>query len=341
MKAALFRQNGPPDVVEITDVPTPDPGPGQVRVAVRASSLNHLDLWVRRGIPNGPPLPHIGGSDVAGIVDAAGPGVEDGIVGTRVVVDPSLDYDWYEGEDRGEGFSENAFRLIGEHVRGGFAEQVVVPAANLVGLPTHVPFETAAAAGLVFVTAWRGLIGRGGLRAGERVLVTGASGGVGTAAVQIAQRAGAEVFAVTSGAANVERVRALGADVVYDRSTTDFSRELWKDTRKRGVHLVLDSVREPLWEACVRSLAVCGRLVTCGATAGPQAKTDLRRVFWKQLSVLGTTMGTPAEFRAVMRLVFEGMLKPVVHEVLPLDAARRAHEMLEAGRVFGKIVLVP
>jgi NADPH:quinone reductase-like Zn-dependent oxidoreductase len=341
MKAAIFRQNGPPDVVEIADVPIPEPGSGQVRVAVAASSLNHLDLWVRRGIPNGPPLPHIGGSDVAGVVDAVGSGVDAGIVGARVVVDPSLDYDWYEGDERGAHHPEHTFRLIGEHVPGGFAERVVVPQANLVVLPKQVTFETAAAAGLVFVTAWRGLITRGGLLAGERVLVTGASGGVGTAAVQIAHRAGATVFAVTSGAANVERVRALGADVVYDRSSSDFSRDLWKDTRKRGVHLVLDSVGEPVWEACVRSLAVSGRLVTYGATGGPQAKTDLRRVFWKQLSLLGTTMGTPAEFRAVMQLVFEGELAPVVHEVMPLDETRRAHELLEAGSVFGKIVLVP
>jgi NADPH:quinone reductase-like Zn-dependent oxidoreductase len=341
MKAAIVRQNGPPDVVEIADVPTPEPGPGQVRVAVKASSLNHLDLWVRRGIPNGPSLPHIGGSDVAGVVEAAGPGVDAGIVGERIVVDPSLDYDWYEGADRGDLFPERPFRLIGEHVSGGFAERVVVPEANLVGLPAHVSFENAAAAGLVFVTAWRGLITRGGLRAGERVLVTGASGGVGTAAVQIAHHAGATVFAVTSGADSVERVRALGADVVYDRSAGDFSRDLWKDTRKRGVHLVLDSVGEPLWETCVRSLAVGGRLVTYGATAGHQAKTDLRRVFWKQLSLLGTTMGTPAEFRAVMRLVFEGELAPVIHQVMPLADARRAHELLEAGNAFGKVVVVP
>jgi NADPH:quinone reductase-like Zn-dependent oxidoreductase len=328
-------------VVRIAEVATPEPGVGEVRVRVKASSLNHVDLWVRRGLPAGPPLPHIGGSDIAGVVEAVRPGGDESLVGSRVVVDPSLDYDWYDGVERADGRPERTFRLIGEHTDGGFAEQAVVPEANLLRLPDGVPFETAAAAGLVFVTAWRGLLTRGALRAGERVLVTGASGGVGTAAVQIAHRAGATVYAVTSGADNVQKARALGADVVYDRTTSDFSRELWKDTGKKGVHLVFDSVGAPLWEANVRSLAVSGRLVTCGATAGPHAATDVRRLFWKQLSILGTTMGTPAEFREVMRLVFEGKLAPVIQEVMPLSEARRAHEMLEAGRVFGKLVLVP
>lgn len=340
MKAAIVSAHGGPEVVRIADVSEPQPGPGEARVAVKASSLNHLDLWVRRGLPHGPPLPHIGGSDVAGVVDAVGAGVDRALAGTRVVVDPSLDYDWYEGRE-GEGTAERPFRLIGEHTNGGLAEKVVVPAANLLELPDAVPFETAAAAALVFVTAWRGLITRGGLRAGERVLVTGASGGVGTAALEIARWRGATVFAVTNGKEKSERVRALGADFVYDRTAGDFSRELWKDTGKRGVHVVLDSVGEPLWESTVRSLAVSGRLVSYGATAGPHAKTDLRRLFWRQLSILGSTMGTPAEFREVMGLVFRGELKPVIHEVMPLEQARRAHEMLEAGEVFGKLVLVP
>ena len=173
------------------------------------------------------------------------------------------------------------------------------------------------------------------------MLVTGASGGVGTAAVQIARLAGAKVSAVTSGARNVERVRALGADVVYDRLTVDFSREVWRDTEKRGVHLLLDSTGHAIWEQNIRSLAVRGRLVTYGATTGYAAAIDIRRLFWKQLSILGSTMGTPSEYRAVMRLVFAGRLVPVIHEVLPLAEARRAHEMLEAGAVFGKLVLVP
>jgi len=341
MKAAIFSEFGGPEVVRLADVPTPEPGPGEVRVAVRAAAMNHLDLWVRRGIPIETTMPHIGGTDLAGVVDAVGPGVDPALVGVRVVVDPSLDYDWYDGEPQGAAFPERPFRVIGEHTDGGFAEYAVVPAANLLEVPAHVSFEAAAAAALVFVTAWHGLLARGGLSAGERVLVVGASGGVGSAAVQVARLAGARVYAVTSGPENVERVRALGADVVFDRLEGDWARELWQETGKRGVHLVLDSVGEPLWERNVRSLAVQGRLVTYGATSGHASGMDLRRVFWRQLSILGSTMGTPAEFRQVMALVFEGRLRPVIHEVMPLDEARRAHEMLEAGAVFGKLVLVP
>lgn len=342
MRAAVFAEHGGPEVVELTEVETPEPGPGEARVEVRASSMNHLDLWIRRGLPIEITMPHIGGSDVAGVVDAVGPGAEDVPVGTRVVVDPSLDYEaYYGGPGRGESFPKKELRLVGEHTQGGFAEHCVVPAANLLEIPEGVAFETAAAGGLVFVTAWRGLIGRGRLRAGERVLITGASGGVGTAAVQIARGAGARVFAVTSGSENVERVGELGADHVYDRLETDYAEEVWRDTGKRGVDLVLDSVGQAMWESNLRCLAVRGRLVTYGATTGTEGTSDIRQVFWKQLSILGTTMGEPAEFREVMDLVFRGDLVPVIHEILPLDEVRRAHEMLEAGDVFGKLVVRP
>lgn len=342
MRAAIFSEFGPPSVVTLQEVPVPQPGPGEVLVKVGASAMNHLDLWVRRGLPIETPMPHIGGSDIAGTVEALGPGVTGVETGTRVVVDPSLGYDWYSGQDRGPGFESRPLRLLGEHTQGGFAEYAAVPAANLLSLPDDVSFEDAAAAALVFVTAWRGLMTRARLRAGERVLITGASGGVSTAAIQIAKMAGATVYAVTSGPENVERVRGLGADVVYDRKRVeDFSRELWRDTDKRGVHVALDSVGEAVWPQCLKALGVGGRLVCYGATSGARGSTELRVVFWKQLSILGSTMGSPAEFREVMRLVFSGALKPVVHEVLPLAEAARAHEMLESGSVFGKLVLVP
>ncbi|GMV03896.1 MAG: alcohol dehydrogenase [Gemmatimonadota bacterium] len=342
MRAAIFSEFGPPSVVTLQEVPVPQPGPGEVLVKVGASAMNHLDLWVRRGLPIETPMPHIGGSDIAGTVEALGPGVTGVETGTRVVVDPSLGYDWYSGQDRGPGFESRPLRLLGEHTQGGFAEYAAVPAANLLSLPDDVSFEDAAAAALVFVTAWRGLMTRARLRAGERVLITGASGGVSTAAIQIAKMAGATVYAVTSGPENVERVRGLGADVVYDRKRVeDFSRELWRDTDKRGVHVALDSVGEAVWPQCLKALGVGGRLVCYGATSGARGSTELRVVFWKQLSILGTTMGSPWEFREVMRLVFAGRLRPVVHAVLPLEDAARGHEMLEAGGVFGKVVLVP
>lgn len=327
--------------MRLADVETPEPGPGKVRIAVRAASLNHLDLWARRGLPFEIPMPHIGGSDVAGVVDALGAGVDDVREGTRVVVDPSLDYGWYSGLGRGPSIGDPAFGVLGEHTQGGLAEFCVVPSANLLELPAHVPFDQAAAAALTFVTAWHALIGRGGLQPGESVLVTGASGGVSTAAIQIAKLTGATAYAVTSGRDNVARVEHLGADVVYDRLEVDFAKELWRDSGKRGVDVVLDSVGEAVWEGCVRSLAIGGRLVTYGGTAGPRVAADVRPIFWKQLSILGSTMGSPQEFRRVMGLVFEGRLKPVIHSVMPLDEARRAHELLEAGEVFGKLVLVP
>ncbi len=340
MRAAVFSRFGGPEVVEIGDVPVPDPGPGEVRLRVDATAMNHLDLWVRQGLPVETPMPHIGGSDIVGVVDAAGPGVR-APLGVRVVVDPSLDYGWYDGVGRGEGFRDPPFRIIGEHTQGGMAEYAIVPVANLLDVPEGVASEVAAAAGLVFVTAWRALMVRGGLRAGEDVLVTGASGGVGTAAVQLAKLAGARVFAVTSGRDNVERVGELGADVVYDRLAGDFSRGVWGDTRKRGVDLVFDTVGEAIWPSCLRALAVQGRLVTSGSTTGSHGDTEIRLVFWKQLSIFGSTMGSPREFRQVMRLVFAGRVTPVIHAVMPLAEAAGAHELLEKGDVFGKLVLVP
>ena len=341
MRAAVFSEFGGPEVVGLQKVPVPEPGAGEVRVRVAAAAMNHLDLWVRRGLPIETPMPHIGGSDIAGTVDAVGPGAESVPIGTRVVVDPSLRYPWYDGQDRGPSFEELPFQLLGEHTQGGFAEYAVVPADNLLEIPDDFPFTEAAAAGLVFVTAWRALITRAALSAGETVLITGASGGVGTAAIQVAARAGAKVFAVTSGADKVRLCQELGAHVVYDRSEVAFSREVWRDTYKKGVNVVFDTVGEYVWTDCLRSLAPGGRLVTSGATTGSRVVTELRLVFWKQLSILGSTMGSPTEFRRVMRLIFDGSLNAVIHGVMPLAEARRAHEVLESGKVFGKVVLVP
>ena len=303
--------------------------------------MNHLDLWVRRGLPIETPMPHIGGSDIAGVVDAVGPGAESVPLGVRVAVDPALGYEWYDGQGQGEAFEDVCMRIVGEHTQGGFAEYAVVPATSLIEIPDGFASTDAAAAGLVFVTAWRALINRGCLRAGERVLITGASGGVGTAAVQIAARAGAHVYAVAGGPEKVRLVKELGAHTVYDRHQVDFSREVWRATNKSGVHLVLDTVGEAVWANCLRALAPCGRLVTSGATTGSRGVTEIRLVFWKQLSILGSTMGSPTEYRQVMRQLVAGALRPVVHEVIPLNEIRRAHEMLEAGKVFGKLVIVP
>ena len=340
MLAAVFHENGGPEVIRVEEMDTPRPGPAEVRIRVEASSMNHLDLWMRRGLPIEIPMPHIGGSDIVGTVEKCGVGTVRSLLGKRVVVDPSLDYDWYRLAGL-RGYDGEPFRVIGEHTQGGFAEFVVVPASNVVELPDGFPAETAAAAALAGVTAWRGLMTRGGLREGDRVLITGASGGVSAMAVQFANEAGAEVFAVTSGEENARRVRGLGADHVFDRTTTDWGREIHRITNKRGVDLCLDSVGEAIWPQLLRALAVRGRLVSFGATTGPAAKVDIRLLFWRQLSILGSTMGTPAEFRAAMDMVFRGKVTPPIHAVLPIHEARRAHEMLEAGEVFGKLVLDP
>ncbi|MEX0907876.1 MAG: alcohol dehydrogenase catalytic domain-containing protein [Gemmatimonadota bacterium] len=327
-------------MVGIGEVPLPEPGPGEVRLQVAAAALNHLDVWVRRGLPIQTTMPHVGGADVAGVVDALGTGVTAVRIDDRVVVNPSLWCGACEWCARGQHPLCLTYRILGEHVQGGFAEFVVVPARNLYPVPAGYPMETAAAAPLAFLTAWRALAKRARLTAGESVLITGASGGVATAAIRIARHLGARVYAVTSGD-NVERVRTLGADVVYDRDEVDFGKGVWRDTGRRGVDVVLDSVGQATWPRVVRSAARGGRIVVYGATTGPALETDGRVLFWKQLDVLGTTMSTHAEFEEVMELVFSGALEPVIDVVWPLDRARDAHERLEAGAQFGKIVLVP
>lgn len=340
MRAAIFHENGGPDVVRTEQVDAPEPGPGAVLLRVEAAAMNHLDLWVRRGLPIETTMPHIGGSDVAGRIEATGPSVRDLDLSTRYVVDPSIGCGECEWCRRGEVPLCVGFRILGEHTNGGFAEFVVVPAANLYPVPESLPLETAAAAPLATLTAYRALVTRARLRSGESVLVTGASGGVSTAAIQIAKHVGARVYAVTS-AAYVDRVRALGADVVYDREQVDFSREIWRETDKRGVDVIIDSVGEAFFAQNVRALARGGRLVIYGATTGPKAQMDLRVVFWKQIEVLGSTMATPTEFRDAMALVGQGAVRPVVDRVMPLEQAREAHERLESGEAFGKIVLRP
>jgi NADPH:quinone reductase-like Zn-dependent oxidoreductase len=344
MRAAVFHETGDPDVVVVEERPRPTPGPGEVRLRVLASALNHLDLWVRRGLPIEITMPHIGGSDIVGVVEATGAGVSAALAGTRVVVDPSLDYGWYDGPGRGPAFDDPPLRIVGEHTDGGFADFVVVPAANLVQVPDEVESEVAAAAALASVTAWHGLFGRGRLRAGETVLITGASGGVSTMAVQFASRAGARVHALTSGAENVRRVRELGAHHVHDRTAGPdgaWARGVKEATGGRGVDLILDSVGAAVWSSLLRLVAVRGRIVSYGATTGHAAPVDLRHLFWKQFEILGSTMGPPADFRAAMAAVFRGEATPPIHTVLSLDDARRAHRLLEDGDVFGKVVLRP
>jgi NADPH:quinone reductase-like Zn-dependent oxidoreductase len=342
MKAAIFQQHGGPEVIEIGDVPQPQIPPGYALIAVRAAALNHLDLWARRGLPGlRLEFPHIGGSDIAGTIAEVGEGVEDLEPGTRVLVNPSLWCGHCEWCHKGEESLCDSYRIIGEHLNGGFAELVAVPSQNVLPIPDDLAFEDAAAVPLVYQTAWRALVSRGRLRPGETLLITGGSGGVSTAALQIAKLNGAYVFAVTSGEEKSQRLRDLGADLVIDRLKQEFAKEIRSATEKRGVDMVLDSVGESIWPDLTRTLARNGRLVIYGATTGPKGHIDIRLAFWKQLQVIGTTMSSRSEFEEVMSLVFQGDLEPVIDVVWPLEKAREAHQRLEAGEQFGKIVLTP
>ncbi|OGS51512.1 MAG: alcohol dehydrogenase [Euryarchaeota archaeon RBG_16_68_12] len=341
MKAVIFRTHGGPEVLEpVADFPEPALGPEDVLVRVRAAALNHLDLTVRQGIPTLKlPLPHILGSDVAGEVARIGDDAGGFEVGERVAVNPGLSCGECEFCVAGDESMCVDFKILGEHVNGGYAEYVAVPARNLARLPTEFPWEAAAAAPLVFLTAWRMLITRAKVRPGEDVLVLGAGSGVSTAAIQIAKLAGCTVFATSSSDEKLRRAKEIGADVLINYKAVPWSKAVWELTGKRGVDVVVDHVGAATFKDSLRSLRKGGRLVTPGATTGAVTEIDLRYVFWRQLGILGSTMASQREFEEVMKLVFMGRLKPVVDTVFPLEEARKAHEYLERGEQFGKVVL--
>ncbi len=341
MRAAIMEQHGGPDVVRIADVPTPEPGSGEVRVRVRASALNHLDLWVLKGLPGLPPsFPHVSGCDVAGVVEALGPGVEGWQIGERVLINPTLSCGECEWCARGEDSLCDHFAIIGEHRWGGLAEYIVVPARNLHRIPDHLSFEEAAAMPLVFATAWRMLMTQAAIRSGETVLILGAGGGVNSAAIQIARATGCRVWATTSSNEKMERARALGAEwVVNYRENEQWAKEVWLHSGKKGVDVVVDNVGQATWSDSIRLLRKGGRLVTVGATTGPKGETDIRYVFWRQLKIIGSTMSSRGEFLDLMRLVEMGVLKPVIDRVLPLERIQEALTILDRGEQFGKIVI--
>ncbi len=341
MRAVFFHEHGGPEVLQVGEFPTPEPGHGEVQVRLHAAALNRLDIFVRNGWP-GIKLeyPHIPGADGAGVVSAVGEGVTEVAVGDRVVINGTISCGKCEFCLAGE--NNRCFRggILGEHFRGTYAEYVVVGEQNVMKLPDHVSFEEAAAASLVFLTAWHSLITRGGLRPGESVLIVGAGGGVNTASIQIAMLAGASpVIVVGSTAEKLEQARALGADILINRSEEDWGRAVYRLTNKRGVDVVVDNVGAATWPTSLRALARGGRMLVVGGTSGYQAETPVNFIFGKHLSIIGSTMAPPDDFRTVMRFVFEGRLKPVVGRVMPLEDAADAQRLLESGDVFGKIVL--
>ena len=340
MKALVFDQHGGLEQLRLADVPEPEIGPHDALVRVHAAALNHLDLHTRRGIPGLKlPMPHIGGSDVAGVVEKVGSEVEQTWLGRRVIVNPALACGRCSFCRAGEQSLCDVFKIMGEHTTGGFAEYLAVPATNLYAIPDSFSFSDAAAVPLVFQTAWRALIGQAQLTTGESVLILGAGGGVATAAIQIAKLAGAYVYAVTSTPEKEQRACELGADETINYKTSDFAKEIWQRTGKRGVDVVLENVGPATWSQSVRSLKRGGRLVTFGATTGRIGETDLNLLFFKQLHLIGSTMANFAEFDAVMSQVFSGKLRPVVDRVMPLADGVEAQRLLESGEQFGKIVL--
>jgi NADPH:quinone reductase-like Zn-dependent oxidoreductase len=337
MKAVRFHRHGGPDVLRYEDAPDPAAAPGRAIVRVRACALNYLDIWERRGLDRvSIPLPHISGSDVAGeVVDDGGGPVA---AGTRVLLQPGLSCGTCAACREGRDNLCPSYDALGLLSQGGYAELVSVPVENLVPIPDHVTFVDAAAFPLTFLTAWHMLIGLARIREGDIVLVLAGGSGVGQAAIQIAKLKGARVFA-TSGPRKLDRTRALGAEAVFDHYATDFAHDIRALTGGRGVDIVIEHVGEATWDRSVRALARGGRLVTCGATTGGRVALDLRYLFARQISLIGSYMGAKSELLAAAPLFFEGRLRPVIDAQLPLAEAAAAQRKLENREQFGKIVL--
>jgi NADPH:quinone reductase-like Zn-dependent oxidoreductase len=342
MKALYFTEHGELDVVRYGDVPDPAPGKGEVLVRVRACAINHLDIWVRRGWPGLKlEMPHWCGADVAGEVAALGGEVSEWRIGERVVVDPGISTTEDEFTRIGQVSVSPGYHILGEQRRGGASDYVVVPAGNLHRMAEGWDFVQASAPLLVSLAAWRMLVHRARLRAGESVLVVGAGGGVNSMAIQIAKLAGATVYVVCGNEEKGKRALELGADAVLDRSRVDWVKEIQRTTGRRGVDVVVDNVGKATIMKSVQAVTRGGRIVIIGNTSGPQAEIDIRYIFGKQISLIGSTMGSHQDFHDVVKLLWEGKLRPVVDRVMPLSEGVEAYRIMEQGEQFGKIVLVP
>jgi NADPH:quinone reductase-like Zn-dependent oxidoreductase len=316
MKAIRIWEDGGPEVLRYEDAPDPEPGPGEVLVRLRAASLNHLDLWIRKGLPS-VPKPRILGADGAGLREDTG---------ERVVINPGIEH----GEK---------ITVVGEHMDGTHAELVAVPETNVYPLPDEISFEEAAAFPLVFETAYRLLVTKAQLREGEWVLLWGIGSGVATAGLAIANALGARALVTSSSDEKLERAREFGADAAVNHATGDVRGAVAEATDGKGVEVVLEHVGEATWQTSLQAARAGGRIAVCGATSGPNPPAALHRIWWKQLTIYGSTMGTREDFEGAYDLVKSGRAKPVVDSVLPLAEARAAHERMEAGEQFGKIVL--
>ena len=326
MQAVRIHADGGPEVLELEEAPDPVPGPGEVLVRVRASALNHLDVWIRKGLPS-VPKPRILGADGAGTVEALGAGVGGFTVGERVVVNPGIEA------------ADGSIHVVGEHGDGTNAELIAVPATNVYPIPPGLSFEEAAAFPLVFETAYRMLVTRAHLREDEWVFLWGIGSGVSTAGLAIAKALGARTIVTSSSDDKLARATELGADVVVNHASGDVKAAVKDATGGHGADIVVEHVGEATWRTSLDVAAREGRVTVCGATSGPNPPAALHRVWWKQLTILGSTMGTKADFEGAYDLVASGRARPVVDVVLPLAEIRTAHARLEAGEQLGKIVL--
>ena len=331
MKAVRVSRPGGLDALEVVDLPDPVPGPGEQTLEVHAAGVNHLDLWVRKGLPVAK-YPIILGSDAAGIVRETG---------KRAVLSPATSCGTCEFCSSGDKPLCVKYTIYGEHVNGSQAQRICVPAENLIPFPDTLSFEEAAAAPLVYLTAWRMLITRGRLKPSEDVLIWSAGAGVGVAALQLAKFAGARVIATASTDEKCAKLRDLGADFVLNHAREDVVRRIRELTSKRGVDMVVDYIGKDTWGRSVQIVRRGGRIVTCGATSGYDPAEDLRQIFFRQIEVIGCTMGNNKELTDALRPIFEGRIKPVIDSVLPLADVAAAHRRLEERAAFGKIILKP
>lgn len=342
MKAAFFKEYGGPEKLIYGDFPDPIIGRNEVLIRVKACSVNHLDIWVRQGVPAYKThLPHISGADVSGVIEAVGEGVQELRSGMRVVVSPGISCFQCPNCLSGNDNLCDDYSILGARTLGGYAHLVKARSMDVIPIPEDLTFEEAAAFPLTFLTAWHMLITRCRLRAGQDVLVLAAGSGIGSAAVQIAKLAGARVITTAGSPEKCEKARALGADEVIDYHTNDFSRSVRIYTQGRGVDIVFEHVGPETWAKSIQCLAKNGKLVTCGATTGKEVSLDLRYVFSRQLSILGSMMGCRNELLEILKLITGRKLRPVIDSSFPLPEARQAQEKLLERRHFGKILLVP
>lgn len=341
MRAAVIREFGGPGVLRLEEVPTPRPGPGQVLVRLAAAALNHLDIWVRGGLrPKELKGPHVLGSDGAGVVEELGPGVSQPAPGERVLLNPALSCGRCPWCERGEDSLCERFDILGLGHPGTFAEFVTVPAANALPIPSGLSFEEAAALPLAGLTAWRMMVTKARVRAGETVLVLGVGGGVSGLCVQLAALCGARPIASSRSPQKLERARALGAaETILYRGNEQLVRDTLALTGGRGAEVVVDNVGAATWAATLEAAARGGRIVINGCTSGCHPATDLRAYYWKQLTILGSTMGARGELRSLLQVVAQGRLRPTIDSVFPLAQAARAQGRMESAEQFGKVVL--